>query len=215
MTAALPLGRVLSAGADWLSARKIPEARMACELLAARLLRVPRLRLALMTDCPLPPPLLRAMRRGLRRLSEGEPVQYVLGEWEFRGHKLKVDRRALIPRPETEQLVQRVLDATRLWDIAEPRICDVGTGSGCIVLSLALERPNGRYTATDRDAVALELARENAEFLKVADRIEFAQGENFALAPPGSFDAVVSNPPYIATGVWRTLSRGIRDYEPS
>ncbi|MDD5704658.1 MAG: peptide chain release factor N(5)-glutamine methyltransferase [Kiritimatiellae bacterium] len=208
------LESLLSAGAAWLSARGVDDARLACELLAARLLDIPRLELTLDRDRVLPPRLVAALRRGVMRLGAGEPLQYVLGEWDFRGHTLKVDRRALVPRPETEQLVQWALDTDSLWQTPAPYICDTGTGSGCIVISLAIERPRGRYLAVERDPDALSLARENAALCGVSERISFRLGEGCGHTAPGSLDAVVSNPPYIRSAALASLSRQIREHEP-
>jgi release factor glutamine methyltransferase len=210
-----PLGDLIAAGTAWLAVREIGEPRIKCELLAARLLGVPRLQLPLERSRILPAPLVDALRRGVVRLGNHEPIQYVLGEWDFRGLTLRVDRRALIPRPETEQLVQLVLDEPDLRLIPSPLICDIGTGCGCIAISLAVEAPGGIYTAVDREAEALALARENAARHAVAQRITFLQGESCAHAAPGSLDVVVSNPPYIATAVCAALPRQIRDYEPN
>ncbi|NLF23500.1 MAG: peptide chain release factor N(5)-glutamine methyltransferase [Lentisphaerae bacterium] len=211
---ARPLGELLDAGAAWLEARGVDEAAAQCAWLAARLLRQPRLQLALQRDRRLDEGQIDALRRGIVRLGNHEPIQYVLGEWDFRGLTLAVDRRALIPRPETEQLVQLVLDQKALWEAHAPRICEVGTGSGCIVVSLAVEAPLGDYLATDCDADALSLARENAARHGVAGRITFLHAPSCAPAPPASLDAVVSNPPYIATDTCTRLPRRIRDFEP-
>ena len=155
-----------------------------------------------------------AMRAGLRRLGGGEPVQYVIGEWDFRCLTLKTDARALIPRPETEQLVQLALDEREVWEHPDPRLCDVGTGTGCIAISFAVERPACRVTAVDVDGDALALARENAERCGVGGRIDFRLGRNCAGAAAASLDAVVSNPPYIASRVVDGLPPLIRDHEP-
>ncbi len=208
------LGVVLDAATAYLKARGVAEARIAVEWLAARLLRCRRLDLRLRAEQPLAESQLEALRRGVRRVAKGEPVQYVVGRWEFRGHPLLVDRRALIPRPETEQLVQAVLDDRDLWSRPEPRVADVGTGSGCIAVSLARERPQGRYLATDVSAEALELAQANATLNGVAERIRFAQGDLADLIDPATLDAVVSNPPYIPSAAVERLAPTVRDFEP-
>lgn len=208
------LGELLAAGERWLARRGVEDGRRSCEWLAARVLGLPRLRLPLESRRLPTPRQLAALRRGVVRLGTGEPLQYVLGEWDFRGRTLKVDRRALIPRPETEQLVQLVLDEGEVWRVPRPAICDVGTGGGCIVVSLAAERPAGRYLAVEREAGALALARENAVRCGVAERIRFRQGEGCAGVAAAGLDAVVSNPPYIATGALEGLPRPVRDFEP-
>lgn len=208
------LGGILAAAAAFLKARGAAEPRLAAEWLAARLLRCGRLDLRVRHDETLPDPLVEAMRRGVKRVAAGEPVQHVVGRWEFRGHPFLVDRRALIPRPETEQLVQRVLDDRDLWQAPHPRIVDFGTGSGCIAVSLARERPQGIYLATDISAEALDLARANAALNGVAERIHFVQGELADLLDPATVDAIVSNPPYIPSAVVDALPATVRDFEP-
>jgi release factor glutamine methyltransferase len=209
--AARNLGDLLTAGAAWLARRGISDARLQCEWLAATVLGCRRTALPLET---LPPPdAVAALRAGVLRLGDGEPVQYVVGDWDFRALTLKTDRRALIPRPETEGLVALVLDEPRLWGVA-PVICDVGTGTGAIALSLAYERPQCRVVATDCEEAALSLARENAKRLGLAEHVTFVLGRNCAGATPGSLDAVVSNPPYVASAVVDALPRHIRDFEP-
>jgi release factor glutamine methyltransferase len=203
---------VLEAGAEFLTARGIPEARLKCELLAARLLQCKRLDLYMQFDHVVGEAHLGAMRRGIKRLAAGEPVQHILGEVEFHGHRFKVDPRALIPRPETELLVQAVLDSDALSDGA--LAVDVGTGSGCIVISLALARPALRCIGIDSSDDALALARENAAALGVAERIAFARADLSDCVEPESVDAIVANLPYIATAECDTLPRDVREHDP-
>lgn len=148
----------------------------------------------------------------------GEPLQYVVGDVDFREVTLKVDRRALIPRPETELLVGEVLAMERAKGLPDlfdcPSIVDVGTGSGCIVISLAKELPHGVYTAVDLSEDALALAQENAELNRVKDRIRWVQSDLLAGFEPETMDFVVSNPPYISTEVCGKLDRAVREFEP-
>ena len=209
-----PLVELLDAGSAYLERKGIPSPRVACELLAGRLLNAPRLGLHAFLPLPVGAARAAALRRGLARVAAGEPVQYVLGEWDFRGLTLTVDRRALIPRSETEQLIDHVLAAQALWHNEQPWVVDVGTGSGCIALSLAQERPQARLVAIDSSADALELARENAVRCGLATRVDFREGSGCGAFQAGSIDAVVSNPPYIASGVVPTLDRWICDHEP-
>ncbi len=208
------LGGILTAATAFLAGRKAPEPRLAAEWLAARLLQCRRLDLHTRYEQILPETLVEAMRRGIKRVAAGEPVQYVVGRWEFRGHPFKVDRRALIPRPETEQLVELVLEDRVLWETPNPRIVDLGTGSGCIAVSLARERPQGLYLATDISEEALSLARENAALNRVEERIRFVPGDLSDLLDPASVDAIVSNPPYIPSAVVDGLAPGVKDFEP-
>ncbi len=139
--------------------------------------------------------------------SQGIPLQYVLGETGFFGLRFKVDKRVLIPRPETELLVEAVIRRTK---ICEPRILDIGSGSGCIAVSLAKSLPKARVTAVDISCQALELARENALINGVSERIDFIQSDLF---PSGEseFDIIVSNPPYICSQEIDKLSAEVRN----
>jgi release factor glutamine methyltransferase len=208
------LAAILKAGTEFLAKRGVESPSLACELLASRLLRHPRLELNLHAQDTLPDRMIDAMRRGVMRVGAGEPVQYVIGQWDFRGHTLKVDRRALIPRPETEQLVEAVLACAPLWQNPHPAVLDVGTGCGCIAISLVLERHACRCIGFDVSEEALSLARENAEALDVADRLVLVGGELSDLIEPETMDAVVSNPPYIATPDYERLPPHIRNHEP-
>lgn len=204
---------LLSLHVERLEAAGIPEARLKAELLVADLLGCSRLEL-LLADRALTEEERERLQRGVERVAAGEPLQYVVGATEFMGHRFRTDRRALIPRPETEVLVETVLGVRDLWALESPRIVDVGTGTGCIVLSLALARPSGRYTAVDVSADALELARHNARELEVGDGVRFVQGDLLEGFPPASFDAVVANPPYVPKGALAGLPADIREHEP-
>ena len=140
-----------------------------------------------------------------------EPLAYVLGQWGFRRLSLAVDRRVLVPRPETEVVVERCLEL--LAGVAEPRVLDVGTGSGAIALALADEHPGARVTAVDRSADALAVARANVERLGFGDRFELVHGELLA-GLRGPFDLVVSNPPYVAAAELESLDPEVRLHEP-
>ena len=197
-----------------LHAAGVEDSRTVAELLVARLLKLPRLGLHAVFDRALPAHAEAALWRGVQRAAEREPVQYILGEWDFRGVTLRVDKRALIPRPETELLAQWVLDTEELWKIFSPRIADIGTGTGCVILSIAHERPNCECLAVDVDVNALALARENAGRLGLADRVTFLQADACSEFQPASLDAIVSNPPYIASAEVDELPPHIRCHEP-
>src|SRR6185295_18734649 len=139
-----------------------------------------------------------------------EPLQYVLGEWGFRRLTLAVDRRALIPRPETEIVVERAL--ALLHGLEAPRVLDVGTGSGAIALAIADEHPGSRVTAIDVSPDALALARENAA--RTGLTIELLEHDLKAGLPGGPYDLVVSNPPYVEPDELPTLMPDVREYEP-
>jgi len=159
----------------------------------------------------------RTFERWVARRAAGEPVQYITGRAAFRSLDLAVDRRVLIPRPETEGVVEAVLrvlrgDAAR-WP--RPRVVDLGTGSGAIALSIASEHPAVIVTATDASPGALEVARANAAALGLEPRVSWRQGDWFgALGGDDRFEVVVSNPPYIATGEWDVLPEDVRAFEP-
>jgi release factor glutamine methyltransferase len=144
----------------------------------------------------------------LERRRQREPLAYVLGEWGFRRLVLNTDARALVPRPETEVVVERCLALLR--DEPEPRVLDLGTGSGAIALAIADERPDARVTAVDSAPAAVELARENAERLDL--HVEVRAGDLEAAAE--GWDLVVSNPPYVSADEWDSLQPEIRDWEP-
>ncbi len=205
---------VLQAGAQFLEQKKIENPRLVCEQLLSKLLGCERLELYLKYDYVLSEKKLAAMRRGIKRAADGEPVQYILGETGFMESVFKVDRRALIPRPETEILVQHVLTCKSLWETETPAIVDVGTGSGCIILSIAEAKPDGRYLAVDTSEEALKLARENAATLNVDERVHFVCADLSDVVEPESMDAVVANLPYIPSADCDRLSPEVRDHEP-
>ncbi len=208
------VGSVVAAAAGYLGKKGVPDAEVAAALLMSRLLKCRRLALNLYKDQLISTTHLEAMRRGVKRVANGEPVQYVLGEWDFMGRTFRVDRRALIPRPETEVLVENALRNEQLWRKSRPVIVDIGTGCGCIAVTLALECPHGLYLGLDVSEEALSLARENAEIWNVADRVAFSCEDIADLAEPGSVDAVVANLPYIPSGEIDRLPVWIRDHEP-
>ena len=153
-------GDILRLSAEYLVQKGVPDAQVAAELLVARLLKCGRGFLSPHLEETPDAKYVEAMRRGIARLGAGEPIQYVLGEWDFRSLTLKCDRRALIPRPETEELVTRVLKFAKTYAVPRPFVVDVGTGSGCIILSLAKEMADGVFLGIDISADAVSLAQE-------------------------------------------------------
>ncbi len=147
----------------------------------------------------------------VRRRASREPLAYILGEWGFRRLDLAVDARVLIPRPETEVVVERCLELLRA--LPEPRVLDVGTGSGAIALAIADEHAGARVTATDSSEDALAVARENLLRTRLDDRVELVHSDLFA-ALAGPFDLVVSNPPYVPPHELASLQPEIREHEP-
>lgn len=208
------LSELIALGDAFLARGKIPNPRVVSELLAARLFKCGRLELYRQADSVPGERIVDALRRGLQRVAKGEPVQYVLGQWDFRKLTLKVDRRALIPRPETEQLVDLVLKSAHVRQVAKPLIVDVGTGTGCIILSLASELRDGVFVGLDISPEALSLAKENAAFTGLEGRVMFAESDGCGEFDPASVDVLVSNPPYIPSHVVDGLEAHIRDHEP-
>jgi release factor glutamine methyltransferase len=205
----LNLAEVLRGATGYLGARGVPSPRVDAELLLAHALGLQRIELYTQHDRPLSDAERAAARELVRRRGTREPLAYVLGEWGFRRLVLKTDPRALVPRPETEVVVERCL--ALLDETEEPRVVDVGTGTGAIALAIAQEHPGARVTATDASEEALALARENAEHLGLD--VDFRQGDLLAGAD-GPFDLVVSNPPYVGAAELGSLEPEVRDWEP-
>lgn len=157
------------------------------------------------------PDLSQAFAAAVARLETDEPVQYVIGETDFMGFKIRCDRRALVPRPETEGLVQSAEEFLR-GRAGRPVAVDVGTGTGCIACALAKRVPHARVIATDVSPAALELARENARALGAA--VEFRETDLLAGLPEAGVDLVVSNPPYVSGAACAGLDRTVKDFEP-
>jgi len=164
-----------------------------------------------------------AFRAWIERRRAGEPIQYITGEAEFYGLSFRVNSGVLIPRPETEHLVEKVIEIAGGLEkpriakprIAKLRIADVGTGSGAIAVALASKLPAARMHATDISAAALAVARANAERNGVAERVTFHEGDLLAPLAGKLFDFVVSNPPYVPERDRDSLSVEVRDYEPA
>lgn len=190
----------------------IDEARTVAEWLVAETVGIGRLDLLLSGDRAVSDEERARIIARAGRVAAGEPLQYVLGYTPFMGRDFLCDPRALIPRPETEELCEMVL-ATLPRDSAA-RTADVGTGTGCIAVTLALDRPRLRVRAIDLSPEALALARENARRLGVDGRIEWACADLLSEEPDASYDLIVSNPPYVSEHEWERLDRSVRQYEP-
>ncbi|MDA8123367.1 MAG: peptide chain release factor N(5)-glutamine methyltransferase [Deltaproteobacteria bacterium] len=185
------------------------------EILVAALARVPRSRLFPERDREVGD-LAGPLRSWIARRASGEPIQYILGAWDFFGREFLLTRDTLIPRPETEGLVEKVLDSWRRGKPPGGRFLDVGTGSGAIAVTLAAELPAAKGIATDVSQGALRVARENARRHGVGGRIRFLRADGTSALKCGDrFDVVVSNPPYVSEGEWRSLPPEVRDHEPS
>lgn len=200
---------VINKTTPYLEKQGIESPRLTIELLLAHVLKKKRLQLYLEFEKELAAGTLDALREMVKRRVAGEPLQYVTGEAEFYGLKLGVDKRVLIPRPETELLVEIVAGRT------PATVVDVGTGSGCIALALAKRLPAAQITAIDASAEALEVALANAKRHDLEKNVRFVHGDLLSNLP-GSFtcDAIVSNPPYIASGELAKLPKEVKDFEP-
>jgi release factor glutamine methyltransferase len=193
-----------------LSDAGVPSPRVDAELLVADVLGTSRSKLY-SSDRELEPEERKRLGSLVERRCKREPTAYILGEWGFRRLTLAVDSRVLVPRPETEVVVERCL--ARLSTLENPRVLDVGTGSGAIALALADEHRGAVIVATDISADALALARENRDRVGLSDRVELVLGHLDAHIA-GPFDLVVSNPPYVEPADFESLEPEIRLYEP-
>lgn len=201
--------RVLAWTTQHFEKKEIDSPRLTAEILLAHVLKLTRVRLYIELDRPLDPGELKSFRELIARRAEGEPAQYLVGAKDFYGRTFQVDPRVLIPRPETELLVEAVLQ--KVPKDAPSLLLDVCTGSGCIALTLAAERPLARVYAIDLSPDALEVARANAQRLQLEERVTFLQGDLLAPLPAElRFEVIVSNPPYVGSGEIPGLSREVR-----
>ncbi len=190
----------------------IDDPRLTSEILLGHVLSLPRVKLYMDLDRPLSKEELATYRALIQRRLAFEPTQYLVGFKDFYGRRFAVDKRVLIPRSETELLVEAVLHDVK--KDAPSRVLDVCTGSGCIGVTIAAERPQASVWATDLMAGAIEVGKKNAEAHQVDGRVTFFQGDLLAAVPQGTrFDVIVSNPPYVKTGELATLQKEVR-HEP-
>ena len=189
-----------------------PSARLDAELLLADTLGRPRTWLHAWPEVELQPSVAEVFDQRIERRAAGEPIAYLLGEREFWSLTFTVSPDVLIPRPETEHLVRAALDHLRTSANPEPHVLDLGTGSGCVAVALAHERPDARVTTVDAAGPALALARDNAARHGVVN-VEFLEGDWFAPLGERRFDVIVSNPPYVASGDPHLAEGDIR-FEP-
>jgi release factor glutamine methyltransferase len=204
------VAEVVRRATEYLAGKGVDSPRLDAEHLLGKALGLSRVELYMHHDRPLSGQEREAFRELVRRRGEREPLAYVLGEWDFRRLTLKVDRRALVPRPETEIVVDRVLALLRGKE--RPDVLDVGVGTGAIALAIADEHPGANVLATDVSAAALELARENATRLGVDVQFRVADLEDGLGLE--AYDLIVSNPPYVAPEEIDALEPEIRDWEP-
>jgi len=210
----LTILQAINLSSQYLQQKGIESPRTNAELLLASILKCKRLQLYLSFEKPLSEEETNLYREYIRRRGSYEPLQYITGSVEFYGLNLKVNPSALIPRPETEILVETILNNLNKDD--DLNILDIGCGSGNIGISLAVNLSNAKIICTDASSEALDLARENAKSSKLFNRIEFIKHdilkEDLNIFP--QLDAVVSNPPYVSINGYATLQKEIINFEP-
>lgn len=203
--------RILEWTSEFFESKGIEHARRNAEEIIAHVLGISRLEVYLNFEKPLNAAERKEIAELVKRRSLYEPLQYLLGSTNFRGLEIAVGPEVLIPRPETELLVEYALEMIK--DIEKPRVLDLCAGSGCIALAIAHEREDATLIATDISEQALSLARQNADQHKLSDRISFLQGD-LLIPRDTSFDLIVSNPPYVPSARLDSLEKQVRDFEP-
>lgn len=213
----LPVPRSIEWASRYLEERGVLHPRLNAELLLAHVTGKSRVELYARPEAEIPPDRLVLFGELVRRRGFREPLQYIVGRKGFRYLELVVDRRVLIPRPETEVLVERALELLRSMRGRHPVVVDVGTGSGCIALSICRECPQSQVYATDISEDALQVARLNASLAGLEGLISFHLGDLLSPLPPGMkgrCDLVVSNPPYVSERDYPCLPEEVREHEP-
>jgi len=209
------IGKVARWAADDFRARGITSPRLEAELLLSHVLGTDRIHVIADADRSLSASELESFREAIKRRRKGEPVAYIRGQKEFYGRVFRVDRRVLVPRPDTETLIDVALGRTRHCSLGA-RTLDVCTGSGCVAITLARERPTSTLCATDISADAIAVARDNALRLGAAHQIRWLVGDLCDPLSPGHdrYDLVVANPPYIPERDYESLPPDIKEFEP-
>ncbi|MHB1391176.1 MAG: peptide chain release factor N(5)-glutamine methyltransferase [Thermoleophilia bacterium] len=211
------IATLLSKSTLYLKEKGSPTPRLDAEVLLAEVLHATRVDLYINLKQPLIKEEVDAYRELIRRRGLGEPVAYITGRAFFRTLTLSVSPAVLVPRPETEHVVEAAIRFLMEgeWGPRRPQVLDVGTGSGAIAIALAVSYPDIRVTAIDASDAALRLAGENARVADASDEIEFTRSDLFDdLDPTQTFDLIVSNPPYISAAEWPTLPVDVREFEP-
>lgn len=200
---------------DYLEEKGFPSPRSDVEWLLSHVLDCSRVQLYADFEKPLTPEELAEFKAVLRQRLDHKPVQYITGETEFMGLPFEVDKSVLIPRPETEILVEHAVSWLRENPVKEPKVLDIGTGSGCIAVSVAALVQTALVWGMDISEAALTIASRNAKLNTVTSRIHFGMQDILNEAPPEApFDMILSNPPYISEDEADTIQKDVRDYEP-
>lgn len=208
------IGKLLTWATGYLEGYGVESPRLSAELMLAEVLGLGRLDIYLRFDKPLVRQELADFKALLIRRREHEPVAYLIGRREFYGLDLTVGPGVLVPRPETEMLVEEGLRL--IAGLPRPRVLDLCTGSGAVALAIASERPDAAVCAVDMEPAALTYARRNVEKFAFGQRVELLLGDLYAplAAGGGFFDLITANPPYVSEAEWPQLPRQVRDYEP-
>ena len=219
MSEAWTVRRILEWTTGYFTRKSVDAPRLSAELLLAHVLSVPRIKLYTDYERPLTDPQLATMRGLVQRCAEDEPVAYLTGRAHFFNLEFEVNRDVLIPRPDTETVVENVLQLVRNQAGFEaPRVLDLCTGSGCVAAAVAHHAKAATVVATDVSPAAVEVARRNVERLGLTDRVVVEQGDLFEplarIVDRAPFHLIVANPPYIRTDLIETLDRSVREYEP-
>lgn len=197
---------------EFLAGKSVENPRLNAELLVGHALGLKRMQLYIQFERPLTEVELEKIRPLVRRRGQREPMQYIVGETDWGGLRLKVDRRALIPRPETEYLLEIIASAVT---VPPARILDLGTGSGALALALAKVYGESQVTAVDQSEAALALARENSELTGLAARVQFLRSDWCAALPADAvFDLIVANPPYLSEQETNETEPEVKNHEP-
>jgi release factor glutamine methyltransferase len=203
---------------DYFTTKAIDSPRLCAELLLCHVLTMKRIELYTHFDNIVTAQQLKLLHSLVKRAGENEPVQYLVGKTEFYSLELDICKGCLIPRPETELLVERAIDFLRSRGETNQLVCDICTGSGCIAVAIAKNYPSARITATDICNDALKIAAGNVKKYHLEKQIELLQGDLFDPIVPqldsGKFDLIVCNPPYVSAAEYEKLDRNVKDYEP-
>lgn len=206
--------RLIAWAAEYLEGYGVESPRLSAELMLGRVLNLERLQLYLRFDQPLKPDELAAFKELLLRRRAHEPMAYILGSREFYGLDILVGPGVLVPRPESEHLVEQGLKA--LEGISKPRILDLCTGSGCVALALAQERPDAQVIGVDISKEALAFAQRSTDKLELSQCLQWLAGDLYdpLAAAGGFFHLITANPPYVREDEWEGLAAEVREYEP-
>ena len=198
-----------------LTQAKIDTPRLDAEILLARILDKPRTYLMTWPEREVSASEAQTFEQWIRRRLKNEPVAYILGDQEFYGHLFKVSPAVLIPRPETEHLVEKAIDWCRAKQLDAPKVLDLCTGSGCVGLTVALEIPGAEVTLSELSSEAKSVAQQNSNDHGLQDRVQVLEGDLFESVLDGQrFDLILANPPYVEESYMDQMQKDVRDYEP-